>query len=141
MQVIRNHSFTILFFSLSASIPDDSIPLNISNSNTSNNNNNHDYENTSGEDEGHTHHHHQQSSKSNIPIVDMDNYETSTSLLDPQMAAYRAIMSRMVPFGNNINGNSLPHRFVKQEPTLNPDDSSREDASISQSPSNDRLSP
>lgn len=120
-------------------MPEDSIPLNISNSNTSNNNNNHDYENTSGEDEGHTHH--QQQPKSNVPMVDMDSYETSTSLLDPQMAAYRAIMSRMVPFGNNINGNSLPHRFVKQEPTLNPDDSSVEDASISQSPSNDRLSP
>ncbi len=56
------------------------------------------------------------------------------------MAAYRAIMSRMVPFANNINGNSSPRRFVKQEPMLNQDDSSEEDESNSPSPLNDHLS-
>lgn len=117
-------------------MPEDSIPLNIPNGN-----NNPDYENTSGEDEGHHHQHHQQQQKLNIPIVDIDSYDTSTSLLDPQLAAYRAIMSRMVPFANNINGNNLSRHFLKQEPNLNPDESSREDVSISQSSSNDHSSP
>ncbi|UJR28240.1 hypothetical protein I4U23_009490 [Adineta vaga] len=101
---------------------EDSIPLNISN----NNSNNHpstmlmnDYEN----------------------INDIDCFDTPASLLDPQMAAYRAIMSRMVPFANNINGNSSPKRFVKQEPILNHDESSHGDDSNSQSPLNDHLSP
>ncbi len=56
------------------------------------------------------------------------------------MAAYRAIMSRMVPFANNINGNCSPRRFVKQEPILNQDESSQEDESNSQSPLNDHSS-
>ncbi|CAF0753185.1 unnamed protein product [Adineta steineri] len=123
------------------SIQEDSIPLNISNSN-----NNHssamsmnDYENTNGDDDIHINHHQQQ--KSTIPVVDIDCFDTPASLLDPQMAAYRAIMSRMVPFANNMNGNSSPRRFVKQEPILNQDDSSHGDESNSQSPLNDHLSP
>ncbi len=74
-------------------------------------------------------------------VVDIDCFDTPSSLLDPQMAAYRAIMSRMVPFGNNINGNGSPKRFVKQEPLLNQDESSPDDESNSQSPLNDHLSP
>ena len=122
------------------------MPLNISNGN----NNNHsstislnDYENTNGNDDDiHIHHHHQQQQqKSNVPVVDIDCFDTPSSLLDPQMAAYRAIMSRMVPFGNNINGNSSPKRFVKQEPILNQDESSPDDdESNSESPLNDHLS-
>ena len=109
------------------------------------NHNTHDYESTNGDDDAHIHHHHQQQQqqqqKSNIPVVDIDCFDTPASLLDPQMAAYRAIMSRMVPFANNINGNNSPKRYVKQEPTLNQDESSHEDTSDSQSPLNDRLSP
>jgi len=113
------------------SIQEDSIPLN--------SNNNHDYENTNGDDDIHHIHHQQQ--KSNIPVVDIDGFDTSSSsLLDPQIAAYRAIMSRMVPFANNINGNGSPRRFVKQEPILNQDESSQDDESNSQSPLNDHLS-
>ncbi|CAF1431670.1 unnamed protein product [Rotaria sordida] len=126
------------------SIHEDSIPLSISNSS-----NNHpstilmnDFENTNGDDDIHIpHHHQQQQQKSTVPVVDIDCFDTSTSLLDPQMAAYRAIMSRMVPFANNINGNSSPRRFVKQEPILNQDESSQGDESNSQSPLNDHLSP
>ena len=127
---------SIICFS-SAVIPEDSLPSNIST-----NHNNPDYENTSGEDEGHHQHHptlSQQQQKSNISMIDVDSYDTS--LLDPQLAAYRAIMSRMVPFRNNINGNNLSRHFVKQEPNFHPDESSREDVSISQSPSNDHSSP
>ena len=114
-----------------ASIQEDSIPLNISNSN-----NNHDFESASGDDEVHIHHQPQQ--KSTVPIMDIDCFDTSTSLLEPQMAAYRAIMSRMVPFVNNIHGNSSSRRFIKQEPTLIQDESSHEDLSDSESPLNDR---
>jgi predicted XRE-type DNA-binding protein len=114
------------------SIQEDSIP--------SNSNHNHDFESTSGDDEVHIHHH-QQQQKSNVPVVDIDCFDTPASLLDPQMAAYRAIMSRMVPFANNINGSNSLKRYVKQEPTLNQDESCHEDASDSQSPLNDRLSP
>jgi hypothetical protein len=99
-----------------------------------------DFENTNGDDDMHIHHQ-QQQQKLTVPVVDIDCFDTSTSLLDPQMAAYRAIMSRMVPFGNNINGNSSPKRFVKQEPILNQDESSHGDESNSQSPLNDHLSP
>ncbi|CAF2963521.1 unnamed protein product [Rotaria sp. Silwood2] len=126
------------------SIQEESIPLSLSNSS-----NNHpstmsmnDFENTNGDDDIHIPHHHQQQlQKSAVPVVDIDCFDTSSSLLDPQMAAYRAIMSRMVPFTNNINGNSSPKRFVKQEPILNQDESSQGDESNSQSPLNDHLSP
>jgi hypothetical protein len=120
-----NHLFILV------SIQEDSIPLN--------SNHNHDFESTSGDDEVHIHPHQQQ--KSNVPVVDIDCFDTPASLLDPQMAAYRAIMSRMVPFANNINGNNSSKHFVKQEPTLNQDESSHEDASDSQSSLNDHLSP
>ncbi len=83
---------------------------------------------------------HVQQHKSSVPIVDVDCYDTSTSLLDPQMAAYRAIMSRMVPFANNVNGNNSPKRLVKQEPLHNQDESSHGDESNSSSPLNDHLS-
>ncbi|CAF1299785.1 unnamed protein product [Adineta ricciae] len=124
-----------------ASIQEESIPLTLGS-----NGNNHssnmlisDYENTNGgDDDLHTHH---QQQKLNIPLLDIDCFDTPASLLDPQMAAYRAIMSRMVPFANNINGNGSPRRFVKQEPILNQDESNQSDASNSQSPLNDHLSP
>jgi len=95
-----------------------------------------DYENMNADDELHV-----SQDKSTLPMNDGDCYETSTSLLDPQLAAYRAIMSRMVPFGNNINGTNSSRRYVKQEPILNHDESSPEDGSNSQSSLNDRLSP
>jgi hypothetical protein len=131
------------------SIQEDSMPLNISNGN-----NNHsstllmnDFENTNGNDDDiHIHHHQQQQQqKSNVPVVDIDCFDTSSSLLDPQLAAYRAIMSRMVPFANNINGSSSSKRYVKQEPILNQDESSHDDnddddESNSESPLNDHLS-
>jgi hypothetical protein len=98
-----------------------------------------DYENMNGDDDLHVQH--QQQQKSAVPIVDVDCYDTSTSLLDPQMAAYRAIMSRMVPFANNVNGTNSPKRLVKQEPLHNQDESSHSDESESSSPLNDHLSP
>jgi hypothetical protein len=117
------------------SIHDDSMSLGLTN-----NSNNHlsitnDYENMNGDDDLHVQQH-----KSSVPIVDVDCYDTSTSLLDPQMAAYRAIMSRMVPFANNVNGNNSPKRLVKQEPLPNQDESSHGDESNSSSPLNDHLS-
>jgi len=140
IQSKKNRIFSIYLYLVS--IHEDSIPLNISNGS-----NNHssimsmnDFENTNGDDDMHIHHQ-QQQQKLTVPVVDIDCFDTSTSLLDPQMAAYRAIMSRMVPFGNNINGNSSPKRFVKQEPILNQDESSHGDESNSQSPLNDHLSP
>ncbi len=106
----------------------------------SNNGSNHlsianDYENMNGDDDLNI-----SQQKSSIPIVDVDCYDTSTSLLDPQMAAYRAIMSRMVPFANNVNGNNSPKRLVKQEPFHIQEESSHEDESNSSSPLNDHLS-
>jgi hypothetical protein len=67
------------------------------------------------------------------------------------MAAYRAIMSRMIPFSNHINGHGLSKRFVKHESVLVHDETSDDDddddaddhdhdESSSQSPMNDRLS-
>jgi uncharacterized ubiquitin-like protein YukD len=97
----------------------------------------HDYENMNGDEDDL----HIPQQKSTVPIVDVDCYDTSTSLLDPQMAAYRAIMSRMVPFANNVNGNNSPKRLVKQEPVHNQDESSHGDESNSSSPLNDHLSP
>lgn len=95
-----------------------------------------DYENINGDDDSHV-----QQQKSSVPIVDIDCYDTSTSLLDPQMAAYRAIMSRMVPFANHINGNnSSPKRLVKQEPLHIQDESNPGDESNSSSPMHDHLS-
>lgn len=117
------------------SIHDDSLTLNMSNNNHLSTTN--DYENMNGDDDLQ----HIQQQKSTVPIVDVDCYDTSTSLLDPQMAAYRAIMSRMVPFANNVNGNNSPNRLVKQEPYHNQDDSSHGDESDSSSPLNDHLSP
>ena len=96
-----------------------------------------DYENTNDDDDIHMHHPQQ---KAAVPVMDLDGFDTPSSLLDPQLAAYRAIMSRMVPFANNINGSSSPRRFVKQEPMLNEDESSHGDDSSSQSPLNDHLS-
>jgi hypothetical protein len=137
--LINHRSSSNLF---SVSIHEDLIPLNISN-----NSNHHpstttsnDFENINSDDDIHIHHHHlqQQQQKPTIPVVDIDCFDTSS--LDPQMAAYRAIMSRMVPFANNINGNGSPKRFVKQEPILTQDESSEEDESNSQSPLNDHLS-
>ncbi len=118
---------------LLVSIHDDSMPLNISNNHISTTN---DFENMNDDDDLHV-----QQQKSTVPIVDVDCYDTSTSLLDPQMAAYRAIMSRMVPFANNVNGNNSPKRLVKQEPFHTQDESSHGDESNSSSPLNDHLSP
>ena len=94
-----------------------------------------DYENINADEEFHL-----QQQKSSVPIVDVDCYDTSTSLLDPQMAAYRAIMSRMVPFANHINGHNSPKRLVKQEPVHIADESNHDDESNSSSPLNDHLS-
>lgn len=124
------------------------MPLGITNGN---NNNNHsssmsmnDFENTNGDDDIHMSHPsqlQQQQQKSSVPVVDVDCFDTPSSLLDPQMAAYRAIMSRMVPFANNMNGHNSSKRFVKQEPMLNQDESSQGEESNSESPLNDHLSP
>ena len=138
-------------FSVTVSVHDDSMPLTM----MSNNSNNHlsatnDFENLGSDDDLHAAQpqlhlpqqlHLQQQQKSTVPVMDVDCYDTSASLLDPQMAAYRAIMSRMVPFANNINGNNSPKRLVKQEPLNNQDESSQGDDSSSSSPLNDRLSP
>ena len=79
-----------------------------------------DFENINGDEDVNIHQQ-AQPQKSAVPIVDMDYYETPSSLLDPQMAAYRAIMSRMVPFANN--------------------ESSQGEESNSSSPLNEQLSP
>ena len=156
---VRRRSFprpSTCLSSVPVSVPDDSMPLTM----MSNNSNNHlsatnDFENLGSDDDLHAaqpqlHLHHQQQQqhqlqqqqqKSTVPVMDVDCYDTSASLLDPQMAAYRAIMSRMVPFANNINGNNSPKRLIKQEPLNNQDESSQGDDSSSSSPLNDRLSP
>ncbi|CAF2405399.1 unnamed protein product [Rotaria sp. Silwood2] len=118
------------------SIHDESMPLNITNNSNNHMSTTNDFENMNGDDDLHI-----QQQKSNVPIVDVDCYDTSTSLLDPQMAAYRAIMSRMVPFANNVNGNNSPKRLVKQEPFHTQDESSHDDESNCSSPLNDHLSP
>jgi len=109
------------------------MPLNIGNNHISTTN---DFENMNGDDDLDI-----SQQKSTVPTVDVDCYDTSTSLLNPQMAAYRAIMSRMVPFGDNVNGNNSPKRLVKQEPLHIQDESSHGDESNSSSPLNDHLSP
>ena len=111
------------------------MPLPMMNNSSSHLSTTNDYENMNGDDDSHVQQH-----KSSVPIVDVDCYDTSTSLLDPQMAAYRAIMSRMVPFANHINGNNSPKRLVKQEPIHNADESSHGDESNGSSPLNDQLS-
>ena len=84
----------------------------------------------------------EQQQKAAVSVIDVDCYDTSTSLLDPQMAAYRAIMSRMVPFANNVsNDHNSSKQLVKQEPFHTHDESSHGDESNSSSPLNDRLSP
>ncbi|CAF4528885.1 unnamed protein product [Rotaria sp. Silwood1] len=118
------------------SIHDESMPLNITNNSNNHLSTTNDFENMNSDDDLHI-----QQQKSTVPIVDVDCYDTSTSLLDPQMAAYRAIMSRMVPFANNVNGNNSPKRLVKQEPFHTQDESSHGDDSNSSSPLNDHLSP
>lgn len=112
------------------------MPLNIGNNSNHQLSATNDFENMNGDDDLHI-----QQQKSSVPMGDVDCYDTSASLLDPQMAAYRAIMSRMVPFANNINGNNSPKRLVKQEPYNTQDDSSHGDESNSSSPLNDQLSP
>ena len=105
-----------------------------------------DFENTNSDDDGHIHHYQlqqqqqQQQQKSTTSVIDMDSFDTSNSLFDSQIAAYRAIMSRMAPFTHNINSNNSSKRFVKQEPILNQDESSYGAESNSQSPLNDHLS-
>jgi hypothetical protein len=135
----RGKSLISLFKSenlfLLVSVHDDSLSLGLTNNSNNHLSTTNDYENMNGDDDLHVQQH-----KSSVPLVDADCYDTSTSLLDPQMAAYRAIMSRMVPFANNVNGNNSPQRLVKQEPHHNQDDSSHEDESNSSSPLNDHLS-
>ncbi|CAF3943279.1 unnamed protein product [Adineta steineri] len=131
------------------SVHDDSMPLGLSNNGSNHISTINDFENMNDDDDSHVqqlqpphHPQHQHQHKPTVPIVDGDYYDTSNSLLDPQMAAYRAIMSRMVPFANNVNGNNSPKRLVKQEPYHNQDDdSSHGDESNSSSPLNDHLSP
>ncbi|CAF3432851.1 unnamed protein product [Rotaria socialis] len=118
------------------SIHDDSMPLNIANNSNNQMSTTNDFENMNGDDDLHM-----QQQKSIAPMGDVDCYDTSASLLDPQMAAYRAIMSRMVPFANNVNGINSPNRLVKQEPYHTHDESSHDDESNSSSPLNDHLSP
>jgi hypothetical protein len=124
----------IRFFLCLGSIHDDSLSSSMMNNHIPTT---HDFENMNSDDELHVH----QQQKSTIPVVDVDCYDTSASLLDPQMAAYRAIMSRMVPFANNVNGINSPKRLVKQEPFHTQDESSHGDESDSSSPLNDHLSP
>lgn len=93
-----------------------------------------DFENINSDDDPHVR-------KSAGSAYEMDFYDTSASLLDPQMAAYRAIMSRMVPFANNVNGTHSPKRLIRQEPYPNPDESSRGDESNGSSTLNEPLSP
>lgn len=98
-----------------------------------------DYENGHVEDESHQNHRPLQKSPGNGPGV--ETFEQQNSTLDPQIAAYRAIMSRMVPFGCHRNERFSPKRFLKQEAHLNREESSHEDDSSSQSPLQDHLSP
>lgn len=131
---LRLICFDILFL---VSTHDESMPLCMTNNSNHHMSVANDFENMNGDDDLHV-----QQQKSTVPIVDTDYYDTSSSsLLDPQMAAYRAIMSRMVPFANNVNGNNSPKRLVKQEPYHAQDDSSHGDESDSSSPLNDHLSP
>lgn len=133
----------------SASLQEDSISLNNANHHPSTLPSN-DYENINNDDDVHMHHHphlhphhsqhHLAQRKSSLSIAaDMDVFDVSNTQLEPQIAAYRAIMSRMVPFSNHINGRHSPKSFVKQEPVLSQDDSSRGDDSNSHSPSNDHV--
>lgn len=132
---------------------DDSLSMSLSN-----NSNNHlstanDFENLNGDDDAHAHAH-QTTQKALNSLVDIDCYDpSSSSLLDPQLAAYRAIMSRMIPFANHINGNNpSPQRTsslataasasaVKQEPLNNADESSQDNESNDSSPIHDQASP
>ena len=136
------------FSSISASLQEDSISLNNSSSHPSTLTSN-DYENINTDDDIHIHHHHHPSHphsshhhlaprKSSFSTGDIDGFDTSNMPLEPQLAAYRAIMSRMVPFSNHVNGQHSPKRFIKQEPVLTQDDSSRGDDSNSHSPSNEQ---
>jgi len=124
------------YLSFLVSVHDESMPLTLSTNGISSFSIPNDYENMNADDELHV-----SQDKSTLPMNDGDCYETSTSLLDPQLAAYRAIMSRMIPFANSINGTNSPKRLIKQEPLPNPDESSHGDESNSSSPLNDHLSP
>jgi hypothetical protein len=116
---------------------DESMPISNSSNHLSSTN---DFENVNGDDDSHGQHH-QIQQKSIGSIGDVDCYDASTSLLDPQLAAYRAIMSRMIPFANHINGNNSPRRHIKQEPLNNADESSQGNESDSSSPIDQQSSP
>ena len=138
---MRRANKTQNHFSL-VSIHDESISMNHHHQNNCNNNNSNtqlsatnDFENLNADDDVHV-------ENQRKTIADSDCYDTSTSLLDPQLAAYRAIMSRMVPFANHLNGNNSPKRAIKQGTFNNPDESSQDNESnSSSSPLNDHLSP
>ena len=128
------HASLLRFSSyVQVSVHDESMPMNNSNHHLSSTN---DYENLHNDADAPLH-----QRKSAAPLIDVDCYDTPTSLLDPQLAAYRAIMSRMVPFANHVNGHNSPQRHIKQEPLNDPDDSSQGDGSDSSSPLHDHLSP
>ena len=104
-----------------------------------------DVENTGVDDSVHLHHHHHRhphERKSSVSAGDIDSFRGSPSTLDPQMAAYRAIMSRMVPFASHVNGHGSSRRFIKQEPMstpIEPSDDDDSDDSRSPSPVHDHL--
>ena len=113
---------------------EDSISLVLVDSNTNypSNGSTNDVENTGGADGLHLHHLHHRNAherKSSVSAADIDCFRGSTSTLDPQLAAYRAIMSRMVPFASHDNGHRLSRRFIKHEPMSNPIEPSDDDDS------------
>ena len=128
------------FFSRLVSVHDDSISINLSNNSNNHLSSTNDFENLNGDDDVHVQSN-QGAQKAFGPLADIDCYDfsSSTSLLEPQLAAYRAIMSRMIPFANHINGNNRsPQRnstsVVKEEPLTNADESSQDNESNVSSP-------
>jgi len=135
------------------SVHDDSISMNLSSNSNNHLSSTNDFENVHSDDDVHVHSNHG-AQKAFGALADIDCYDlsSSTSLLDPQLAAYRAIMSRMIPFANHMNGNNRsPHRnstsnangssVVKQEAMTNADESSQDNESNVSSPIGEHSTP
>ena len=140
--LVNNYIFdnTYCLHCFVVSIHDDSMSLTVTNNSNNHISTTNDFENMNGDDDLHVQQEQQQ--KAAVSVIDVDCYDTSTSLLDPQMAAYRAIMSRMVPFAHNVSkDHNSSKQLVKQEPLHTQDESSHGDESNSSSPLNDHLSP
>lgn len=145
--------FKIRFHRHLVSVHDDSISMNLSSNSNNHLSSTNDFENVHSDDDVHVHSN-QGTQKAFGALADIDCYDlsSSTSLLDPQLAAYRAIMSRMIPFANHMNGNNRsPHRnstsnangssVVKQEAMTNADESSQDNESNVSSPIGEHSTP